>query len=134
MDRMSNTAPTNATAPQVPEWTLADRLVKARHHAGLEQDELAEAIGIARSSLSAYENGRRTPRRPVLLSWALATGVPLEWLMEPLTSGSPESSGIDVPYPPVGKPGPGQLEVEGFDWSELPTGKPDPDSDFVMVA
>lgn len=77
----TTTAPVTPHTP-VPEWTLADRLSKARRHAGLEQPELADMIGIARSSLSAYENGHRTPRRPVLLSWALATGVPLEWLTE----------------------------------------------------
>ena len=64
----------------VPEWTLADRLVKARRWAGLEQEELAEKAGIARSSMSKYENGHSVPRRPVLISWALATGVSLAWL------------------------------------------------------
>lgn len=65
----------------VPTWNLADRLVKARTHAGLSQTELAEAIDLGRRSITGYENGVREPRRPVLLAWALATGVDQQWLM-----------------------------------------------------
>jgi transcriptional regulator with XRE-family HTH domain len=66
----------------IPQFTLADRLLKARKHAGLEQKELAEAIGIARTSVVRYEQGESTPRRPVLIAWALATGVDSEWIFE----------------------------------------------------
>ncbi len=65
----------------VPEWTLGDRLRKAREHAGLTQAELAELIGIARSSVVSYEIGRTEPSRPVVLSWSLATGVATEWVL-----------------------------------------------------
>lgn len=75
---LTDTAPID---PLIPSWDIADRLVKSRKAAGFEQAELAERIGIARSALSSYENGHRTPRRPVLLSWALATRVPVEWLI-----------------------------------------------------
>ena len=85
--RMTTTEPTTTTDPVVPDWTLADRLHRARRHAGMEQGELAGAIGIARSSLSSYENGHRVPRRPVILSWAMATGVDVGWL----ASGSPRT-------------------------------------------
>ena len=64
----------------VPQWTLGDRMRKARETAGLKQAELAERIGIGRSSIVNYESGRADPSRPVLLSWALATGVAYEWL------------------------------------------------------
>jgi transcriptional regulator with XRE-family HTH domain len=91
--RMAATDTPQVIDEGAPKWTLADRLMKSRRHAGLEQPELADAIGIARSSLSAYENGHRTPRRPVLLSWALATGVPLEWLL----NGYGEASDQGIP-------------------------------------
>lgn len=71
----------------VPQWTLGDRLRKARTHAGLEQIELANQIGIGRSTVVTYENNQSVPRRPVLVSWALATGVSLEWLCEGTTLG-----------------------------------------------
>ena len=80
LDAMTTTTQQTPPGPSVPEWTLADRLVKARKWAGLEQEELAEKADIARSSLSKYENGHAVPRRPVLISWALATGVSLAWL------------------------------------------------------
>lgn len=65
----------------VPEWTLGDRMKKAREHAGLSQGELAARIGISMSSVSRYEVDKTAPGRPVLLSWALCTGVSLEWLL-----------------------------------------------------
>ena len=65
----------------IPEWTLGDRLRKARKHARLEQTELAQIIGIARSSIVSYESDRTVPSRPVVLSWSLATGVPAEWVL-----------------------------------------------------
>lgn len=71
----------NQGAAVVPEWTLGDRLRKARLHAGLEQSELAAQTGISRASIVNYENGHTTPSRPSVLSWALCTGVSLEWLM-----------------------------------------------------
>lgn len=70
---------TNETV--VPEWTLGDRLKKAREHAGLSQAELAGKTGISMSSVSRYEIGKTRPSRPALLAWHLCTGVSLEWLM-----------------------------------------------------
>ena len=35
----------------VPMWTQADRLRKAREHAGLEQGEFALAIGVSRNTV-----------------------------------------------------------------------------------
>lgn len=73
------------TTGTVPEWTRGDRMRKAREAAGLSQQELAEAIGVSRRSISAYEtNG--TLKKPVLLSWALRTGVPLPWLRDGLSA------------------------------------------------
>ena len=72
---------TEATHPaSVPQWTLGDRLRKAREHAGLKQAELAGEIGIGRSSIVNYEMDRAEPSRPVLLAWAMRTGVSYEWL------------------------------------------------------
>jgi len=70
------------TVGTVPEWSVSDRLRKAREHAGYEQAALAEAIGVSKNTIGNYERGAVTPRRPVLLSWALATGVPLVWLVD----------------------------------------------------
>jgi len=64
----------------VLEFTLADRLRKAREHAGLEQRELADRLGIHRQSVARYEKGDAEPRLPVLRTWAMETGVDLDWL------------------------------------------------------
>jgi DNA-binding XRE family transcriptional regulator len=76
---------TEMPAGDVPQWTLGDRMRKAREHAGLKQSELAKEIGIGRTSVVSYESGRKTPSRPVLLSWAMRCGVDHGWL-----TGSPD--------------------------------------------
>src|SRR5258706_7656139 len=82
----------------VPQWTLGDRLRKARESAGLKQAELARKIGISRASIVNYEAGRYLPSRPVLLSWALCCGVDLGWL----TGGGQPDPGI-ARLPPGGQ-------------------------------
>jgi len=79
----------------VPQWTLGDRMRKAREHAGLKQAELAEEIGVGRTSIVNYESGSTTPSRPVLLSWALRCGVSFEWLADtgPSTWGGSRAYG-----------------------------------------
>lgn len=67
-------------AGSVPQWTVADRLRKARESAGLEQGELAELAGVSRATISAAENGHRSPSRATVRLWAMATGVPLGWI------------------------------------------------------
>lgn len=69
----------------------------------MSQAELADAIGISPRTLGKYEADKVEPKRPVVLSWALATGVPVEWLLYGVipTNGPEgpeghESSGNDV--------------------------------------
>lgn len=47
----------------------------------MTQKELADAVGISQRSVSAYES-EGTSKRPVLVSWALVTGVPVRWLTD----------------------------------------------------
>ena len=69
------------TTGQVPEWSLTDRLRKARALTGLDQDEFAELIGVSRGTVSSYEKGSETHKRPYLLAWAIGSGVSYEWLV-----------------------------------------------------
>lgn len=64
----------------VPDFTLGDRLRKARTHAGLTVSELSERAGISEKTVNNYEGERVAPRRPSLIAWALATGVSLAWI------------------------------------------------------
>jgi transcriptional regulator with XRE-family HTH domain len=63
-----------------PEFSLGDRMRKAREAAGLEQSDICKALRFSRSSASSWENGRATPRSYVIEQWADLTGVDLEWL------------------------------------------------------
>ena len=81
---------------QVPNWTIADRVRKAREFAGLKQLELAESVGMARTSLARIEQGKSSPRRTTLIAISFATGVSLEWLENGETPAGPEPSGGDV--------------------------------------
>ena len=82
----------------VPEWTIGDRLRKARVHAGLEQASLADEIGVSRNTVRNYEGEKVTPRRPVLISWAMRTGVSLDWLI----GTAPERPDGDAAWAPRG--------------------------------
>lgn len=81
-----------AQSGTVPEWTLGDHLRKAREHAKLTQTELATEIGISRRSLSSYESDTTEPGRPVLIAWALRTGVPYSWLRDGVDPASSQDS------------------------------------------
>lgn len=65
---------------RVPEWDMVDRIIKARRTAGMKQSELAETIGIARTTLAGIEQSKREARRTEIIAIAFATGVDLEWL------------------------------------------------------
>jgi transcriptional regulator with XRE-family HTH domain len=70
---------TTKNIPVVPEWTLTDRLRKAREQAGLTQQALAVAIGVTKQTVSRAERGEGITHR-TLLQWAAATDVPVEWI------------------------------------------------------
>jgi transcriptional regulator with XRE-family HTH domain len=87
-----------------PAFSMGDRLRKARELTGLEKQVFAEQIGIHRDSLTKYESDRQAPRPPVLMAWALATGVDLEWLKtgaEEQTSGPTGGGGAFSPWSPL---------------------------------
>ena len=64
----------------VPEWTLGDRLRKAREVAHVSTDEMAAVLEVSDRTIRNYESGRTPIKRPSINSWALRTGVPFEWL------------------------------------------------------
>lgn len=70
----------------IPEWNLQDRLLKARNHAHLHQEQLATRLGVNVRTIQRYEAGTSTTKRPLLLAWAMACGVSAQWLV----GGGPE--------------------------------------------
>ena len=62
------------------EFTLGDRMRKAREAAGFDKVQMAALIGIHRDSVTRYECGTVRPKFPILAAWALASGVTIEWI------------------------------------------------------
>ena len=66
----------------IPEWTLGWRLQRALAHAGVSVEEMADEIGVSRSTVSRWLNDRGTPPRIGYVKlWALRTGCSLEWVL-----------------------------------------------------
>ena len=64
----------------VPVIEVRHRLRIAREYAGLDQEQLADRMETARSTVSNAEQGKGTPRRSTVNAWALACGVPAGWI------------------------------------------------------
>jgi len=86
-----------STQPEsrIPTWTQGDRLRKARENAGLSQHELADMIGVSRATVSNAEVGvgKKGPLAITVRAWALATGVPVEWIETGRAASDPGSGG-----------------------------------------
>jgi transcriptional regulator with XRE-family HTH domain len=63
------------------EFTLGDRLRKARQYANMEIQELASAVDVHRQSVARYETDQAVPKRGTMLLWSMATGVSFSWLI-----------------------------------------------------
>lgn len=61
---------------------LARRIRAARALAGLDQEQLATAIGTTRNSISNWETARSEPSATNFILLARACGVDLEWLAD----------------------------------------------------
>jgi len=71
-----------AAAVGVPEWTIGDRIRKARRVADMSQQELADAIGVAVARLGNWEAGYNKPGDVVAVARAISrvTGVRADWI------------------------------------------------------
>lgn len=82
---------------RVHEFTIGDRLRKAREQAGYDQRGLEEASGISRATISAYELGKSTPRRAYLSIWANVTDTDLDWLTDGLVRSPDDTEKLTDP-------------------------------------
>lgn len=64
----------------VPEFDLADRMRKALRTSGVGVWEMADYLGVARTSVSNWINGHHPPSMQTLRLWSMRTGVDLDWL------------------------------------------------------
>lgn len=73
-----------------PQWDRADRMRKALRVSGITVFDMADYLGVSRTSVSNWINGRVQPSVQTLRLWASATGVSYEWLCH----------GHNGPHPP----------------------------------
>ena len=77
----------------VPEFSMGDRLRKAREHTGMTTREFADHIGVSQKTINNAEADKHGVRKIVLNAWSLATGVSVEWLKDGTVSGGPGGGG-----------------------------------------
>lgn len=95
---MSNAS--HSTAVGVPQWTIADRLRKARESRGWKQADLMRASDgdltlrtISNYESESYESDRQ---RKTVRRWAMVCGVPFDWLWEGVvpSDDGPDDEGV----------------------------------------
>lgn len=74
---MTNPAPTEARFT-----ALARQIKAARALAGLEQKELAFAVGVSRATISSWEMGHTEPNASQFVRIARGCGVEIDWLAQ----------------------------------------------------
>ena len=74
---------------------MAGRLRSARLIAGLEQKDMAEALGVSRPTISTWENDKFDIPATKLVRWSELTRVSLEWIAWG-TKKAPSEDGADV--------------------------------------
>ena len=67
-----------------PEWTLGDRLRKARTRAGIDRADVAAEAGCTDATISNYELDRTRVPKLVVELYARMTRVRYEWLANDL--------------------------------------------------
>lgn len=73
----------------IPEFTLGDRLRKARELTGLTVRQFADEIGVSHGTITNAEGDRRSVRPITIKAYAMRTGVPVEWLETGLAPALP---------------------------------------------
>jgi transcriptional regulator with XRE-family HTH domain len=81
---------------QVPPIEIRHRLRIAREYAGYDTSTLAELVAVSRNTITNAESGRVSPRRIMVNAWALATGVPVSWLLTGQAPPAPDGPGYGL--------------------------------------
>jgi transcriptional regulator with XRE-family HTH domain len=71
---------TEQRSESVPEWTLGWRIQRALDHAGLTVEQIADDLGVSRSTVSRWIHDKGPVRKIYLSQIALRCAVPAEWL------------------------------------------------------
>jgi transcriptional regulator with XRE-family HTH domain len=78
----------------IPSLTLGWRLKMSLDYADISVHAMAEMLGVSRATLSRWmsDKGER-PKKAYLSQWALATGVPFEWIDTGVVTAIPSPDG-----------------------------------------
>jgi transcriptional regulator with XRE-family HTH domain len=98
--------------PEVPPWTLGWRLLRALAWAGLTAEQMADELGIHRTTVSRWTHDRGRPTKGYLKLWALRCGVPYEWLVS--GEGLPRLDSNQQPAGCANDPAISTAELAGF--------------------
>ena len=79
-------------------WSLGKRMQVIRQAANLEQRDMAERLGVSRSTISNWERGHVEPTFSQVVRYAKESGQSLEWLAEGVScatrDSNPQPSGL----------------------------------------
>lgn len=67
--------------------SFGERLKELREYQGLQAKDVARAIGVAASTLSGYESGRREPDAQTLIKLSRYFGVSIDYLLVGMEPG-----------------------------------------------
>lgn len=85
----------------IPQWTLGDRLRKARQFANVSTEEMATDIGRTVHTISNYERDFTRAPLLVLRQYAMRCNVPLEWLQTGEVAESTVEQAVTIGYPDI---------------------------------
>ncbi len=69
------------TTALIPEFTVADRLAKARQVTGMTQAQFARELGVVLKTYQRFERGEKDAPRALLIGAAITAGVSVSWLL-----------------------------------------------------
>lgn len=98
----------NAGMSATKKSALGLRITSAREAHGINQTELARAVGVSRSAVSQWEGGVTEPSTAKMRSIALRTGVDYDWLATGRGDGPDGKSAPDLETRPTS----GILEID----------------------
>lgn len=67
-------------AATIPEWSLPERLGKARQTAGLSPIEMASRLGVTDRTVRNWESGATRVTKAQVIAYATVTKVPVAWI------------------------------------------------------
>lgn len=63
----------------------------------MDQAHIAAVVGVSRTTVSGWEQGRFEPTFSQILRWAHATGQSLDWFADPLSAVDVRPKGLEPP-------------------------------------